>query len=410
MNVLLAVMRRDFRRTIRSPLTTVLLLVLPLGMATLISLAFGSGPPQLRLLLSYDDESTLGDLVGGAIDRLPDERFQITRVDSADGMRRLEEGEASAFLHVPAGFLADVADGRQATLTLRKSSREQIMPQVAEEGALILADGLSAAALVFGEPIRDIRGLATDDKSPGDADVASVSTLINRIMTRSGRYLVPPAVGFEKDESGDDAGGSPGRIFLFVIPGLTVMALLYIADQTMRDLVGEMGSGTLGLALTAPIGPAHLVAGKVLFTVVLGLASLAVVIPFALPFVESPVSLPAFLALSVAFCLAAGGFAAITYGLARNERQGGVVGNVVMLAMAFLGGSYIPLEALPPAMRALSPFTLNFWAVDGYAKVIRDGEGLAGVAPDLALLLALAALFLLGGGGLLRARIGRSLR
>ena len=65
MNVLRAILVRDFRRTIRSPLTTVLLLCLPLGMGTLISLAFGSGPPQVRLFVSFQDESALGEMIDG---------------------------------------------------------------------------------------------------------------------------------------------------------------------------------------------------------------------------------------------------------------------------------------------------------------------------------------------------------
>ncbi len=133
-------------------------------------------------------------------------------------------------------------------------------------------------------------------------------------------------------------------------------------------------------------------------------------IPFALPFLDTSVDLPAFVALSVAFCLAAGGFAAITYGLARNERQGGVIGNVIMLVMAFLGGSYLPLDSLPASLRAFSPFTLNFWAVDGYMKIIQEGAGLAAVATNLAVLVGLAAVLTFTGGGMLRTRIARSLR
>jgi ABC-2 type transport system permease protein len=410
LRVLAAILKRDFRRTVRSPLTTILLLILPLAMGTLIAFAFGEGPPRVRLLVSNADESFGGSLLEEGLARMPSDRFEVTRVDSAEGRSRLADGEGSALVHIPAGFFADVLDREEATLSVWKNSRESIMPQVVEEGALILADGLSAAATLFEEPVREIRDMVRLEEDPPEDRVVAVSLLFHRAMDRSGRFLFPPAVGVETEEAEGSGGASPGRVFLFVLPGLAVMALLYIADQTMRDLLHEMASGTLALSLTAPITPSLLVAGKILATVALGLVSLALLVPFGLPFLESEIDIPSFLAVSVAFCLAAGGFAAITYGLAKNERQGGLVGNVVMLVMAFIGGSYIPLSALPAGVRALSPFTLNFWAVDGYIKVVQAGAGLGAIAPNLGVLLAIAVVLTLAGGGLLRARIGRGLQ
>jgi ABC-type multidrug transport system permease subunit len=75
--------------------------------------------------------------------------------------------------------------------------------------------------------------------------------------------------------------------------------------------------------------------------------------------------------------------------------------------MSFLGGSYIPLSALPQGMRALSPFTLNFWGVDGYTKILQDGIGLNGVALHVIVLLAIFAITSAAGSALMLRRLAR---
>jgi ABC-type multidrug transport system permease subunit len=83
---------------------------------------------------------------------------------------------------------------------------------------------------------------------------------------------------------------------------------------------------------------------------------------------------------------------------------------MILLVMSFLGGSWIPLSALPPGMRALSPFTLNYWGVHGYERVLADGAGLAGIAPHVGVLVVIFLVTAFAGGALLERRIARGLR
>jgi hypothetical protein len=125
-----------------------LLLLFPLALGAVFSFAFGgSGTPKVRLLLAMEDEGLLGQLLSGAADR-PEmrERFEVTVVDSTEGRRLLDRDQASALLVVPDGFTDRLLDGSGTTLTVWKNPRESVMPQVVEEGALILADGLASAS------------------------------------------------------------------------------------------------------------------------------------------------------------------------------------------------------------------------------------------------------------------------
>jgi ABC-2 type transport system permease protein len=405
-----ALLLRDARRTSRAPTAVILLLLFPLALGAVFSLAFGgSGTPKVRLAIAMQDEGLLSQFISGAMDR-PElrDRFEATVVDSAEGRSMLDRDKASALLVIPPGFTDRFLEGDSTTITVWKNARESILPQVVEEGALILADVLAAARVVLGEPLGEFRAFTQADRAPEPLEVGRVSTAIAERLRGAGRFLFPPIVGLER-KSGTE-GDSAARIFLLILPGFVVMTLVMIADFSMRDLLRDAARGTLALCLTAPVTAAQIVRAKIAFTVLLSLASLAILSAFGAGFVRQKIDLAAFVALSLAYSMAAAGFVALTYGMARSERQGAIVGSMVLLVMSFLGGSYIPLSALPAGMRALSPFTLNFWGVDGYLKILTQGNGLGGVAMNVIVLLIIFAVSTALGSALMTRRLARGSR
>ncbi len=412
MSAFRALLRRDIRRTRRAPTATILLLLFPVAIGAIFSLAFGgSETPRIRLLLAIQDEGLLGRFLAGSVEQ-PQfrERIDAKLVDAEEGRRLLDRGEASALVVFPAGFTDRVLDGDSTTISVTKNARESILPQVVEEGALLVADGLASASLAFSEPLAEIRELTRGDGGPDPAEVAGVASALTGRLNQAGRFLFPPVVQLRTVDETGAQDTSAGAVFLFILPGFVVMTLVMIADFAMRDLLRDAARGTLRLTLTSPTTIGTVVHAKIAFTVLLGLVSLAILTAFGAPFVDAPVDLAAYVALSLTYCLAAGGFAALTYGLARNERQGAVVGSIVLLVMSFLGGSYIPLASLPPGMRALSPFTLNYWGVDGYRKILAESAGVAGVGANIAVLLVLFGVFASAGGALLSRRLARGAR
>lgn len=411
MSAFAALLRRDWRRTRRSPTGTLLLLLFPIALGTVFSFAFGgSSTPRVRLLLALEDDGLLGRLLSGAAaDERFDERFQVSVVDSTEGRRLLDRDQASALLVLPKDFTQSVLDGTPTTISVWKNPRESILPQVVEEGAILLADALGAASRLFAGPLETIRGAVAQGGNLDAALIASAAAGITESLNGASRFLFPPVVQLETKTDGG-SNDTPGLVFLLIFPGFVVMTIVMIADFTMRDLLRDATRGTLALTMTSPTSAGTVVRAKIAFTILLGLFCLTILSAFGAPFLKTPVDPAAFLALSVALCAAAGGFVALTYGLAKSERQGAVVGSMVLLVMSFLGGSYIPLQALPPGMRALSPFTLNYWGVDGFAKILGDGAGVAGIAPHLAVLTAIFVLGSWSGSSLLERRFRRGAR
>ncbi|HYU31970.1 MAG TPA: ABC transporter permease, partial [Thermoanaerobaculia bacterium] len=316
---------------------------------------------------------------------------------------------------LPAGFSDAVLAGRPARIELVKSPAQSILPDVAEQVTTVLADALSAASRLLRGPLDEIRtSPATPQKMPSDERVAEISVLINRVLTRSRPYLFPPVITLETATRAEPEprkpapGGTPtSSIFLLVLPGIAVYSLFNLADQGMRDLLVEARQKTLRRQLAGPLAAGRVVVGKALSTAAVSGIALLVLTAVGAAVAVRGVSLSGFVLLSIALVLAATGFSSAVFGLSRGERQGATLANIVSLVMAFAGGSFIPLNSLPAGLRAVSPFSLIYWAVQGYQKLIVDGEGLRALLPHITILAGAGAVLLALSAVLWRRRLLR---
>jgi ABC-type multidrug transport system permease subunit len=143
------------------------------------------------------------------------------------------------------------------------------------------------------------------------------------------------------------------------------------------------------------------VLGKALYTAVLSLLALGVLAAVGAVVLRRGVDPAGFLLLSLALILAVTGTSATIYGLARNERRGATIGSILYLVLAMAGGSFVNLEGLPRAVRAVSPVSPFYWGTTGYRTLIESAGTLRDVLPNVAVLAGLGAALLALGGFLL---------
>jgi ABC-2 type transport system permease protein len=194
----------------------------------------------------------------------------------------------------------------------------------------------------------------------------------------------------KKTKSGD----APSSIFLLVLPGVAVYGLFLVADQGMRDVMTERTLGTLRRQLAGPVPAESIILAKAVYTAVLAAGAIVVIGAVGALVLSAPVSLPGFLLLSLALVLAVTGTTAVIYGVARTERQASTLGNMIFLAMGFLGGGFFRVEGLPPALRGIAPFTPLYWGTQGYRKLLEDAAGVGGIATHAGVLALMGAVFL----------------
>ena len=409
---------KDLKRKARSPLGLLIVLSFPVLFAGMIALAFGRGGdaiPKVRMLVVNEDDGLLGGALASAFSAPQASRaFETRTVGAREGHDLMESGKASALLVVPAGFTRDVLDGRAVTLRLTRNPSEGILPEIAEQTAGILVDVLEGGRRVLDEPLARLRPLLdSKDAAPSDAEITAIALVVKRALAKNGGLVFPPAITLESELFGNrnppadtakDSGGTTSAIFLLILPGIAVYAIFLVGDQAMRDVMTERTLGTLRRQLAGPVTVGTSVAGKAATTALLCLLSLAVLTGIGAVALREPVSVPAFVIVSLALVLAITGTSAIIYGLARTERQAATLSSLVYLVMAFVGGSFFRLESLPAFLRRIAPFTPFYWATQAYREILEKGAGPAAVLTHAAVLTAIGGTLLaLGGIALHRA-------
>jgi ABC-2 type transport system permease protein len=413
MNAALRIMLKDLRRRARAPLAPLVMLAFPFVFAGLIALAFGGGgesaAPRFRVALVDEDGGLVGRLVGGAFTNQQTAKFlEAVPVDLPHAMRLIEHNRAGGAIVIPAGFSDSLLAGRSASLRVIRNPASAIGGQATEETAAFLALLLEGATDVLAEPLARIRAMARGDWAP-DASVAEIAVEVSRSLQPVRRFVFPPAIYLRKpaEPAAVPAGSNFLPIFRNVLPGMATFALFFLATGLMADLFRERERGTLGRQLTSPVRAASVVVGKILATMAIGAIVAAAMAALGGLLLGVRADPGAFALLSLAFLLAVTGFVTLLYSFARNERQGGTLNSIALMVMAFLGGSFIPLDALPSFVRGIAPVTLNYWAIRGFRALLEPGSGAGAIVLPAAVLLAAGAASVLAGGAVLQRRLMR---
>lgn len=425
MSQLLLLWRKDLLRRRRAPLGVIALLLFPLMFASLISLAFGGGEeplPAAKLLIEDHDKGFAGRIVRSFFDSEELRKFVAAAPAGADGRERLARGEVSALLVLPEGLSDRLFKGEKVELRLLRNPAQSILPQIAEEITRTLTDVLALGAELYASQ-RDALGV--DDLGDFETLDAAGYGRFGLAAQRLGRLIGPyldledpilridaveldpngqPKVAAAPAADGQEKKGpsTRTRIFLMILPGVMVYSLFSIGEQMMRDLLFESSHGTLRRQLCAPVTVPRLIAGKVLVAATVAGGGLLLMMGLAMFLLGRFIDPAGFAILSLAVVLAVSGASAAIYGFARTERQGAALANMVYLFLAFLGGSFIPLDSLPAIARQVAPLSPFYWGTRGFQDLL-NGEGLAAVLPSIAILLALGA-GLLAAGSLLLGR------
>ena len=403
------ILRRDLTRFARNPVTTALMLAIPLSMAAIFSLVFGSGGGgeaiTLEVLVFDEDDSLLSYLLTGASSESSiDQRLQLVPVGE-EGYRMMEEGVANALLHIPEGFTKDYLDGKPVKLEIVKNPAQRFLPQLVEEGVSLGAVVLSQAANVFGPELATIGSFMDIEGVPPDVQVGTLSVAINQKIRGLESYLLPPIIDLETMNLATEEDDSDVNILALILPGMSIFGIFLVAQAATRDILLERESGMLRHLLTAPITVAEYVVGKSLSVVVVTALGFIVLVAVGLAAGVAWGPPTAVLALISASSLAAAGTMILIMSLVGSQRQGDAVTTIVIIVWSMLGGAFVQLDGIPTLLQPLSKTTVTYWAVDGFNELIQRGGDFSHILPNLAVLTIFGVVTLAAGAVVLRRRI-----
>jgi ABC-2 type transport system permease protein len=356
--MLLATLRKDLRLLLRDRGALMSLFALPI----VFILVFGSmfrfgadGSEPRALPVWYADGDARAAAIVAAIER--GGVFRPRRLPSAEAVRaRVAQQDDSAGLIVPADF--DPARGRAIELVIDQGAPMQVRGPI--EGAL--------GAIV--------RGALAPSAAPEPP----------LLQARTPPGLAKPLAGITS--------------FQVTVPGNGVLFGFFLALTVAMSFTEERRSGTWRRLLASPVSRRSALVLKLVPYVVIGCGQLAFLfgigaLAFGMQVAGSVLAL-CVLSLAVVLCSTALGLAMASLG--GSEKMLGGVGSVILLVMGLLGGCMLPRLVMPPFMQKLGHVVPHSWALDGYyTLLVRDGTGLADVAPQLGALLAFAFGFALFG-------------
>lgn len=361
--MLLSVVKKEVRQTVRDKRMMALLLVAPLIQLFVFGHAVNLDVDRVpTVIVDGDDTRTsrahlqrlLADGTLEAVGREPS-------VEDAEQL--LETGRAAVVLVVPSGFEDDIVRGRPATV--------QAILDGSDPNRATVAGG--AIAAYFAERSEEI-----------------VRLRISRMASLHGVAARPPVIEVRE------------RVFfnpqletaIYMVPGVAAMLLLLITTiVTAMGLAREREVGTLEQILVTPVPSGILIGGKILPFAVVGLLDFGLALIVGAYVFDMPLR-GSMLLLFLAACL----YLATTLGigllistLSGSQQQAFMGGFLFMLPAALLSGIMTPVSSMP---EWLQPFTLVN-PLRHFAEIMRGsllrGAGFADLSSQLITLAVMGA-------------------
>jgi ABC-2 type transport system permease protein len=160
-------------------------------------------------------------------------------------------------------------------------------------------------------------------------------------------------------------------------------------------LVDERREKTLARLLSAPVRRSEIVVANLAWRFAVGTLQLWFLIGFgALVFGvdwgDSPLAL---VLVGAAYVTAVAGLSVLIGSLSKSSRLAETLSLALSLTMCALGGLWWPLEVTPKAYQTVGHLVPTGWAMDAMHNLTSRGYSLAGIAPQILMLLLFAAVF-----------------
>ncbi len=331
-----AVIYKELRQILRSPVTLALAVGVPLVQLLLLGYAINTTVEHVPAAVYREDR---GPAAQAFIDSLAGSRtFDVVRyVQSRSGLiDQIVAGHVRAAFDIPPNFTADLLAGRHPAVGAFIDGSDSAIAQVAYGSAVALG----------GIPLRDLT------QAPEQQYEVRPTVLFNPAM-RSANFFVPGLIGL-------------------VLQNITIML-------TALAIVGERERGTLDQLLVTPIGTAGLMLGKLIPYVLVAALQFVVVLlglryVFAVPIAGSVLLLSI---LSLAFLLVSLGLGLFISTIAQTQIQAQLMAIFILLPSVLVSGAVFERSLMPEAMQLFGYAIPLTYYIEILRGIVIRGAGVA---------------------------------
>ena len=406
---MLTLLRIGWKNLKRDRVAQTLTFVLPIVFFSIFASVFGGragdSTPRVSVAVVDEDQSELSRRVVEALGKESALRVRAAApnaqaLDRPGAERLVRNGDVPVAVVIPkgvgAGFEERGFGGSDISMVLLADPSDPVAPQMVQ-GLLQKVTMTAAPDLMMRGGMKQFEryagALTPEQRKSVDDWIPRLKTDAGTASNGSGAMSMPVQV-IDLMRT-DDRKGS---LISFYAAGIGVMFLLFSAvGGAGGALLEEAESGTLERLLSTNIGMSGLLAGKWLFLMLIGVAQLTVMflwgrLVFGLPLFSH---LPGFVVMTVVTASAAAALGLVLATLARTRAQLSGFSTLLILTMSALGGSMFPRFLMSETMQKMGLITFNAWALDGYLKVFWRNAALWELWPQVLVLSALAATFLI---------------
>lgn len=357
---------KDLKLLTHDKRALVLLLVLPLMFISIVGMSTGQlltkDANAERFKIVYVDESRT-DRSKELIEELKQRpEFLLTEVsDEVAGFDVVRAGDASMILMIGPKFEEKVDEIRVSDIFNTKEGLSAEGPS-----ALDLSFAFKPGAGGFGKLLE---GVVFTQVIRFVLPIAAQKNPVTRSWVRSREDEDEPA---PKVTAANVTEPKVNAVYLWVVPGFTVMFAFFLISIMARSFIIERDQGTLRRLLMAPIGSLPVLVGKTMpfyLTSVLQCSLLFICgrLLFGMPWGAQPGYL-----IPVIICTSA---AATSLGLllstlVRSDQQVSSYGTTLILVLSSISGCFFPREFFPKLMKSISLFTPHAWALKAFDAVL----------------------------------------
>ncbi len=388
----------------RAALTFMLLapFLLTLGMGFVTGRFSGtsnSGLQDIPVIIVNLDQAELGDALVDVFhsEDLAELVEPASSSDPEAARQLIDDNKAAAAVIIPEGFTRSIIPAEGTMFDSSYAEADPVSIEVYVNPAMPTSAGVVKAIVdEFVSRVDEGRTsgmitifqmLATGIITPQQAETEGRSLFEDVDQTE------PTALTLKTDDEGAQA--VEFDVLAYMAPGMALLFLMYTVSYGGRSILAERAQGTLPRLLVSPTSSAQILGGKVFGIYLTGVAQISILILASAIFFQVKWGDP----LGMAVLILAAVFGATGWGMlittfARNPNQAASIGSAIMLIFGILGGSFIDLGMMPPAVQFISKITPNAWALDGFTTLALGG-GLAQLTEPIVALLIMGVLLFL---------------
>jgi len=370
------------------------LFVMPIIWTTLIGAvsSFGSsGSSKIPIAIINSDKGIYGDIYEDVMKNEKDlDIILYSEENFKDVVNMVKETKIASMIYIPENFSDSIINNSDVNITIYKSSSNNSF--YIEELVKKITNQIDISSLTGHFVLKNIeKSIILNDLDKKKYFESSFNEALKELTLNNKVSVEYEILSVQKENLILPTG------FNATSPGFGVMFVMMGAFFTAVVLAEEREMNILSRLLTTPITKIVVLSGKLLGVFCVTIIQFLFIIFFGqfilgVNWGNSPLSV---LLIAISFTLSAVGLGTILSSIVKTSAQASALTILISIVTSMIGGAWWPIEIMPKYLQNIAKFTPQYWAINGFNKIILRGFGLKEIMPNFSILIIYAIVSLL---------------